>query len=465
MMNHPDQETIELLALGSPEANEHREELAKHFCECEGCRLQYEEMREFYRALHVIEPLDATTQDEDRPRLLAQPGFMVPGSIKAIKRKGGALAMWRSIREHPRVSVGVLAAVVAMTSFFLLNNRHTPTANRYRQIATSAEVNVYRQRLEVFDQRRQWMMELPVVTDSSIMGDEVRGHYRYSLSDVSGDGIPELVTTLLFVGDKPAHLRTLRVLNDLGEELWSDGPQIVALKYRETSYSEWYGHADFMITRNSAEVTMIVSSWNGTRSPSAEVVFDSKGNRLGEYWHFGQLQPADTCDIDGDGINEIIAIGTNQSSSDEMGFAVAVFLKPEKILGVAHSILTPGFDMAGSDAEVAYVKFPLTDLNRACHWGAGTAKLSRSGDLFHFTVTSGMNGIDKGPFSFEYFLDKQLRPIRVGRDENASTYHATLLAAGLIHSRFDSTYLENLRRSVQFWNGSAWQSEPCTIQH
>jgi hypothetical protein len=457
-MNHPDQKTIELFALDSPETSQDREELAKHLSECEGCRLQYEEMREFYRALHVVEPPDGTVQEEARPRLLAQPGFMVSRSVKTSERKGVVLAMWRSVREHPRISVGVLAAAIAMTSFLV--------CNKYKPIATSAHLNIYRQRLEVFDQKNKLMWEVPAKADSAIVYEEDEHHFRYVLSDLSDVGAPELVTTLDFPGDDPAYRHTLRVVRNSEEVHWSSKPAIERFMYRGTVYDEWYGHAYFLVMRNAARKPVIVSAWNGTRSPAAEVVYDSKGNKTGEYWHFGQLQPADTCDIDGDGIGELVTIGTNQSSDDNMGFAVAVFLKPDKIVGRSHSILTPGFDMPTSDAEVAYLRFPLPDMNRALHWGAGTKQLARSGELLHFTVSSGVNdGVSRGGFTFEYFLDRHLHPLSVKWDENARAYHSDLLSRGLIHSRFYSTYMENLRRSVQFWNGSAWQSEPCLIRH
>jgi hypothetical protein len=457
-MNHPDQKTIELLALGSPEADKHREELVKHFGECEGCRQQYEEMREFYRALRVIEQQDSTFEEETRPRLLAQPGFIIPGSVTAIESKSGVMSIWRSVREHPRVSIGVLAAAIVLTSFLVCNT--------YKPIATSAHLNIYRQRLEVFDQRNKLMWEVPVAADSSFLREEEKHLFSYVLSDLSQDGVPELVTILDFPGDMPPYRHTLRVMENCTDTLWSRKPQIQSVAYRGTLYNEWYGHAYFLVTRNSAGNPLIVSMWNGMHSPAAEVVYDSRGRRTGDYWHFGQLQPAGTCDIDGDGTREVIAIGTNQSADDKMGFAVAVFLKPDRIIGSSQSVLTPGFGMPNSDAEVAYVRFPFSDLNLALHWGSGTVQLTQVGELLQFKVSSGGDdGVSRGSFTFDYTLDNHLRPLLTKGDENGRAYHADLLSRGLIHSRFDTTYTENLRRSVQFWNGSAWQAEPCTIHH
>lgn len=457
-MNHPDQKTIELLALDSPETAQHREEMERHFGECQGCRLQYEEMREFYRAVRVVEPQDATVEEETRPRLLAQPGFIVSRSVSAIERKGGVVMLLRSIREHKRLSVGVLAAAIALTLFFVWN--------RSTRIATFARLNVYGQKLEVFDQQQKLMWDVPVLAASEIAKDEEgKSHFRFVLSDLSEDRLPELVTTLSFVGDYPPYRHTLRVLHNSGDVHWSSKPRIQAVTYRGNLYNEWYGHESFLVARNASRKPVIVSTWSGTRSPAAEVVYDSRGNRTGEYWHFGMLLPVDTCDIDGDGVSEVVAIGTNQSADDNMGFAVAVFLKPDKILGVSRSVLAPGFDLPASDAEVAYVRFPLSDMNRALYTGAGTVRLMRSGDLLHFIVNSGGDdGVTRGIFTFEYILDRNLHPVLTKWSDNARSFHSDLLARGLVHSRLDSTYTQNLRQSVQFWDGSAWQSTPTLIK-
>lgn len=457
-MNHPDQKTIELLALDSPELIPHREELERHFDVCQGCRSQYEEMRQFYRALRVVEPIEGADQEATRPRLLAQPGFVVSGSPKTLEPKKGVTALWRSVRSHPRISVGVLAAAIAMTSFLL--------CNKYKPIPTFANLNIYRQRLEVFDQRREFMWEVPARADSSFMSEEAAGHFMYLLSDLSGDGIPELVTTLQFLGDNLGGRRALRVLDNFGKVRWTKEPQAVQVAYGGAFYDEWYGHGYLSVARNAAKRSIIISSWNGTRSPAAEVVYDPEGKKLGEYWHFGQLQPTDTCDIDGDGISEVVAIGTNQSANDNMGFAVAVFLKPDAIRGRSQSVLTPGFGMPPSNAEVAYVRFPFSDMNRVLHWGTGTVQLERSGGLLNFKVSSGVNdGVSKGSFCFNYLLARNLRPIATKWDENARAYHAELLSRGLIHSRFDTSYTRNLTQSVRFWNGSAWQAAPTLIRY
>jgi hypothetical protein len=91
-------------------------------------------------------------------------------------------------------------------------------------------------------------------------------------------------------------------------------------------------------------------------------VWSLKGEKLGEYWHAGQLERLDYHDVDRDGIREIFAHGQN----NEYQCAVLAVLAPSAVRGASPQIRGGSYEAGGviTGQERYYLRFPQSEIFR-----------------------------------------------------------------------------------------------------
>jgi hypothetical protein len=99
--------------------------------------------------------------------------------------------------------------------------------------------------------------------------------------------------------------------------------------------------------------------------PCCVNVWSLSGEKLGEYWHSGQLEKAEYIDADRDGVLELFLTGQN----NEYRCAVLAVLKPPRLTGASPQ--TPGghyaADGLGTGGEMQYIRFPKSVLSELAH--------------------------------------------------------------------------------------------------
>ncbi len=451
-MNHPDEKIIELLALGASEVEHRRKELQLHFNDCQGCREMYSRFVEFYRNVGILEQDSLIPAAPQSPRLLAQPGFIVPASGEISQASHGPRSVWRSVRRHPvRSAVGLAAALAVVTLVVLF--RKAPVG-----IPASVRVNTTTQEMSAFDRdfNTLWSKPVLVTKDTSPMSSWGIS-LSWGIADLYGNQRSEVLETFLMPGDRAQVLRVIDGKGNIVEALYG---RAESLRFRGRTYDEFFSYNAVKPIQTESGPINIIASYLGGHSPTAITRLDAHLSTLGNYWHFGNLRPLDTVDVNADGFREILCGGINQDTPDEIGYPVLVALPASAITGDVQSSATPGFGLPDAH-ETAYIRLPLTDINLAVDDGAHVASITHTATSIIVDAHSTfVKNNETYWYVVTYLFDHQLRPMQVKWDEHTRIIHAQLAGQGLVANKFDSTYTAALRDGIRVWDGKQWHSGP-----
>ncbi|HLF15631.1 MAG TPA: hypothetical protein VI932_12160 [Bacteroidota bacterium] len=185
---------------------------------------------------------------------------------------------------------------------------------------------------------------------------------------------------------------------------------------------------------------------------------DRHGEILGEYWHQGQFPAIYARDINGDGKAELVLCGFNDvDDATEPSSPVIIVLDPGKIRGKQESQVTRGYGYEKSDAELYYVKLPLTAINTYAHTGAGVSRMRVQDDRLIFLW--GFRGPDDLRFNLDFVFSRSFEPLRVIAATQINQLFEREYDRKHISTRLDDPYLDNLRSGVRFWDGKEWRAE------
>ncbi|MDM7925920.1 MAG: hypothetical protein QUS35_07855 [bacterium] len=99
--------------------------------------------------------------------------------------------------------------------------------------------------------------------------------------------------------------------------------------------------------------------------PCCVNLWSLSGEKLGEYWHSGQIEKAEYIDTDGDGVLELFLTGQN----NEYRCAVLTVLKPARMNGASPQTPAGHYRAEGLETggESAYIRFPKSVLSDLAH--------------------------------------------------------------------------------------------------
>lgn len=465
-MQHIPEHTLELYVLDSGSVAGERAEIEAHLAVCHGCRAAEAAMRSFYeeagRALEEVRSAgDPAGEALVRAERSLRPLFTELGPVERPLRSVTPLGkMQIFIRRHPvAAGSGVLAGIAAaMLGVFMLR----PPAPGPPNPAVVLP-NFQTGRLEVYDAQDVLLWSLPS-SDISLVQAHARSSSRdhilaqAKVADLDGDGRREVITTLPLGSETQAE--SLRVFTADKTIRWACGfqdstPSTIGV-YTETLFLA--GTLLVLPDRVGTGVSIFVQSSN-RHSPSRIVRLNSRGVELGKYWHFGQFRIL-AADPDRDGRMEIVAYGLQDTAvvtNREQPFLA--ILDPGRIVGETRSSATPYFALPSSDAEEYYIRLPLTDIHRAVRVNATADEFTRESDsLFSILAITA----ERVP-SFRFWFNHRMEALQVKTGNPTELLHAQLRREGRLTSTMGPEYLEDVRRRVRYWDGSAWRAEPVRV--
>ena len=227
----------------------------------------------------------------------------------------------------------------------------------------------------------------------------------WSIVDLEGDGRNEVL--VVEPGDTAdLHVRALQCYEADGAPRW---------RYRAGRSLRW-GAVDypdrFLITgilhgraRDGTRYTALVAN-HTPDFPSCLVTLDPRGRVIGEYWHTGWIFDFAIADLDGDGVDEIVAGGINNLR--RRPFIAALSYDISSAISPVAADFAPGL-VAGR--ERTYALLPQSDVAAAMSVDSRISQLD-------FSETDGLIASvqlvqDRDPLERVYYLDKRLRPSRV----------------------------------------------------
>jgi len=453
-MSHIDQETLELYVLGAGEVEKRRQEIENHLKSCAGCAALYQEIAEYYEDVGKIEAEQFAARSQAltvRSMLVATPPFSSADPLSERRKTIPARFVLFVIR-HPVVSSFGFVASFAAALFALFslatqkdtNPMYARAKDDFLVVMNKEGQELWRKHVGVgFDRETLQRNSPPLEPDSYV-----------ATIDVNGDGRNEVI---LISGMLPPHNNVVRCYRDDGGLLWEYevhremvfGTETMADKYFTT-----FMKAGDLDGDGQAEVYVIAS--HGPYYPNALLKLAARdGTLLGEYWHPGGLTKICSGDLDGDGVVELILVGTNNG----LNLASLVVLDPRLVSGHGPAPLAytpqdvrPGFErfyLTFSRSDVA----PFMEQKR--NFGLRAVKLLAN--LWDVSIAELFNG---GWVPLTYELNDSMRCIRVAENDLFTQMHQKLKAQGKVTSSLDSTYYEDLRRGVRYWDGEKFVETP-----
>ncbi len=189
--------------------------------------------------------------------------------------------------------------------------------------------------------------------------------------------------------------------------------------------------------------------------------YDPSWNVLGEYWHFGNFRAGYAVDLENNGIDELILIGSNDAGpGDADNVPVIVVLDPSKIIGESEATSTMGFGFPASQAELYYIRLNLDEICRAFHSHTIMEKLfSTSENVLRFT-THGYAPDHGLTFpNFEFIFDKHLNPVEVKNEDQTVREMERLKKQGKTSIVLDAVYMKKIRYAIRYWDGEKWTED------
>jgi hypothetical protein len=263
------------------------------------------------------------------------------------------------------------------------------------------------------------------------------GSQRFRFADIDGDGHVELLF-IRMPTDPVSRGATLFCFSDTGEVRWEYKVNR-AVRSPKESFSPPYISKAVAVARagKGRPPVVVLSSVHSVWYPNQIAVLSGDGKLLSEYWHSGQLDLLETSDLDGDGVDEIYAAGTNNDYNQ----ATLVVLNPNELGGASRETEKPEYQLLDlpPPRERARILF-----GRSClvvppmPRNVVSALRFQGSDVL---VTTGEFDVA----SLIYRLDRSMKPIDLGATDGFVATHRSARQRGLIHHDFSPRELEPLR--------------------
>ena len=237
------------------------------------------------------------------------------------------------------------------------------------------------------------------------------------------------------------------------------------VQFREKQYDAQFNPFQPIVAKTGKAKSILVISNNG-RSPCVVTRYDPSGNVLGEYWHFGNFIAGYAVNLNDDGKDELILIGSNDAGlGDADNFPVIVVLDPSKIIGESEASSTSGFGFPISQAELHYIRLNLDQVCHAFQSYAIMDKLfSTSENVLRFATSAYAPGRGLTYPNFEFVFDKQLNPVEVKNDDQTVREVNRLKKQGKTSIVLGSAYLEQIKHAIRYWNGKEWTKTETQVE-
>ncbi|MBI3195197.1 MAG: hypothetical protein HYZ34_12145, partial [Ignavibacteriae bacterium] len=448
-------------------------EIEIHLLECHGCTELADEMLAFHKELH--EEMTTTPQEipvneyalaKPRYEITLNPDTNMP--IEVYRQPTTMLEKFRNfVRKHPVVTTGSSMMMTGiLASLFYFTPYRGSDSNPVAVVPKIRDGN-----LEVINKDAQIIW---IISSLDLQ------HYEYSsldvlnrcsaVNDLNNDGLNEVMTTSNLGNDvNPFH--TVKIFSH-DRKLQKEVSLTQPLSFRGNQYPESFTANEIICDGfESPEKKEIIVCANNTRSPNMITRLDNNGNVIGKYIHFGAGRMVEVKNV-ASVTNGILFFGQNDiGEEDSLTNAVLAFLDISKLRGVNESSGSKGFGLPTSEAELFYIRFPMSDM----HYLWNSKNIVTNFELtiiegkrfLKFWVKGQHNYNERNPWepSFEYLFDENLQIVKVNYNSTTLNARKQLVLERKLTGTFDEEYLNNLKNGVRYWDGREWRSEATRVVH
>jgi hypothetical protein len=443
-----------------------KEYIEQHLTECHGCRETLERIRTFYTNLNTrFENIQEDTVSSSQSLTRVERHITAKENSDIQFYEELPITFWGKIiysaKKHPVAAGSSTFALFAFVAVLFMTFIPAKMDANPDNLAYDEVNNL----VVIQNKEYEPLWKFPAQTVRDINTKYAFSSRPFILSDIDNDGKNEFLTSAMKVDDNGSSSK-LRVYDDNNELLFEYAPT-ERVRFRERIYDERFFTriVDIMKNNETGEKLIVVTSSSG-RSPSCINILSTSGKVLGAYYHFGDLATMfrDTLT---DGKEYLFLAGTCDIEEFEKkkysSYAVFIVIDPSKIIGNTEASHTPGFGYPTSTGEIYYVRLPLSDIDLASDaFRASALKASQSNNAIIMRTNSG--DADKS-WDFDYTFDRNLVVQVVKTSDGTYQIHESLIKSGKITSMIDSAYLNDLKKRVEYWDGSEWKAQATKIMH
>ncbi len=445
-VEHLKEQELTLYILRAPEMESRRTAIESHLSECAGCSALCNEIRAYYVE---VDSLEKTTHDVDlavvRPAETVSRRDKGQTSLRAGLIRRMPEAMLASFKAYPLRWSGAFALLFAAVLLWV------PKMGRSDGVPAIARAKD--EFVVVLNQNGNELWKKYVGPDFETLVRNTGAEPR--IVDIDGKGAKEILVmnpTGLNLNDA-----WIESFDEKGIERWRFDFHPTMVFGKTTFAGSYY-----------LPPSMDVGDFGGTGK--CEILFVARqdvwwpavvgllnarnGEIAGTYWHPGWIAAA-ARDIDGDRIQELIVSGYNNAFK----LNSLAILDPRYMSG--HAPSTPDFSPNGvvPATEKYYVLLPAPDLfglSLRLPAGTGSGFSIVRGSMIEIRTSRFILLNRKEEFVVEVFFefDGSLRCINVRLGDEFVALHRRLEREGKVKEKVDDHYIEELRRSVQYWDGT-----------
>jgi hypothetical protein len=461
MIEHLDENTLELYILKSGQIADRQSEIEAHLKQCPGCSALYQEISDYYTQVdHNLEEfrhLRSALALSERATSVPVRKESIPGPL--YKRVPAQI--FRFVREHKVASALNFAALLIILGLLFFPRRDVKDLNPSYARSKDEFLVVYNKDGEVLwkkhiGQGYDIAKHLDDIPNGSVSLENV-----LVTADVNNDGENEVVA--IFGWSSELKWRNvIKCYNADGKDRW-DYVFHRNLKFGNQDMTDSYGLHSMIVDDFEKDGTMEVMALAGHSQyyPTALVKIDaSTGKLLSEYWHSGHVKIFVSRDFDGDGNKEILLGGVNNGYN----LASVAVIDPRRLQG--HSPAPPAYAPIGiaDGSERYYILFPRTDLKKFAGGLRNTVMDIWFPNTGPFTV-----GVDE-PLGQErcpiiYSFDSKMRCVGADGHDSFVTLHRKLESEGKVSRKIGKEYYEELQHGVLYWDGERFVNEPTSNSH
>ncbi len=464
-MNHIDQHSLELYALGSEELELSVRQIERHLAECAGCRDLLREIQEFYgRAEKAItqpaEPPPAAAEALARKRERL-PVSAEPGRTGTLRWQPSLLGrLYFSLRSHPAMAgtgalmLGALAWAIVSMMPRLMTDRNPAYAS----------LNPGSSKLEAYNSSNELLWSIPVTGIEAARDTEASDRLpSVVVTDLDGDGRNEVVVTLKSIGNVMApDGAALAAVSPEGKILWQETSGR-PVRFRGEAYPPAWLQCGIIVSDFDGDGKKEILCRASTgRSPWVILRYDAYGKCIGEYWHHGHLLKMQPVDFSRSGKTRILLGGANDSEgAGDFGFAVIMLLNPRSILGKTEAVTTRGYGLPPSEAEIACVRFPNTAPNIQYRSKPSVDGFVIDTTANAVTFSAWWTAILPGnKIVLEYFFGPDMTLRGLKSTDSTIRLLKELQQKGEMSAEQIEDFLPSLKSAVKYWEGKGWGSAP-----
>jgi len=381
-MKHFDENTLELYLLECKLVENEKEAISSHLKECFSCNELYVQIKQFHNAFEGrTDLLNATNKESLKSSIVLKPSY------SPVHRypDGGMIQIslpakfWFYVSHNPYKSAffAVSFAFIVLMGFNINSLFKDTTPDHLITNDSTKTISIFNKENKIL-----WSTNWNKLSNIENVESDLNISFS-KITDIDEDGTNEIISVIpnLFNSIKKDDYltiinsnKTIRLEKKLGR----------SITYKTRVYDDNFTARGLIVDKFNSKDKEIIVGIKHRNSPYAIIRLDNYGNVLGEYWHCGHFWGIHEIDLNNDSKMEILLCGINDAIEGEEK-AVLSILDPSKIIGKTKSPETIGFGFTPSKAEIAYIEFPYSELDRITKFKPRITKLIDE-DEKNFTV-------------------------------------------------------------------------------